>query len=267
MAGCGTGGEDPLPAHPVRILPLSVAVAEVVIDLVARERIVALPEQAAVPSFSNIVDRIDGIPLISADAERIVAFRPDLVILASYAPEGLVTVLRRAGIAVRQAVAPHDLDGVEAMILSIGAWTGEESKAAALVGKLRSGIREVRALIPSGARSARVVSLQGFGTTAGSETSFDAWVSLAGARNLAAERGVRGFRALSVEDLFAWQPDVLVVGKDPGGGAGLKGRILADPLYAPLRNRQILEIPFNHLTCLSHYGVESVRDLVRGLHP
>jgi iron complex transport system substrate-binding protein len=267
--GCGESlsHENSIPSHPSRILPLSVAVAEVVMDLVSRDRIVGMPEQAAVPSFSNISDRTAGLPLVSAEAERIVALRPDLVILASYAPEGLLSVLRRAGVPVRTVLAPHDLEGVASMIVAVGTWTGEQEQAQAMIRRLRSDMAEVRAAIPPGILAPRVVSLQGFGTTAGAETSFDAWARLAGARNLAAENGVRGFQSLSIEHLFAWAPDVLVVGLDPRPGSGIRARILSDPLYGPLRSCRILEIPFPHFTCVSQHAVEPVRDLVRGLYP
>jgi iron complex transport system substrate-binding protein len=267
LAGCGGSAPDAVPSHPRRILPMSVAVAEVVFGLVDRDRIVGLPEQAAVPAFSNLGDRIAGIPLVSAEAERLIALRPDLVILASYSPEGLFSVLQRAGIAVRAAAAPQDLEGLEAMIRSIGSWVGEPERAARMVVRLRSDLDDARLSIPPHRTAPRVVSLQGYGTTAGSGTSFDAWVRLAGGRNLAAERGIRGFQAMTVEHLFAWDPDVLVVGKDPVSGGSLRSTILTDPLFAPLRGRRILEIPFSHLTCLSQYGVETVRDLIEGLYP
>ena len=266
LVGCGRSGPDALPSHPRRILPMSVAVAEVVLGLVGRDRIVGLPEQAAVPMFSNLGDAIGSIPLVTAEAERLIALRPDLVILSSYSPEGLFAVLQRAGIAVRAAAAPPSLEGLEAMIRSIGSWVGEPERAETMVVRLRSDLRQARSRIPTDRAAPRVVSLQGYGTTAGSGTSFDAWVRLAGGRNLAAERGIRGFQAMTVEHLFAWAPDVLVVGKDPRGGS-LRSTILTDPLFAPLRRRRILEIPFAHLTCLSQYGVETVRDLVEGLYP
>lgn len=70
---------------PERIVPLTLSASEMLVDLVPRERIAALHEIAGSRAYSNIRDRIEGIRLIAPDVEEVIALRPDLVIVASYA--------------------------------------------------------------------------------------------------------------------------------------------------------------------------------------
>jgi len=55
------------------------------------------------------------------------------------------------------------------------------------------------------------MSLSGGMETLGKGALFDAVITTAGARNVAAENGVGPFRTTNVEHVLAWHPDALVV--------------------------------------------------------
>ena len=100
----------------------------------------------------------------------------------------------------------------------------------------------------------------------GGGTSHDALIRLAGGENVAAERGIRGAQRISAERVIAWNPEVIMVGANPESGASMKDVIRTNGVYAPLRDKKIVEIPYPRFSSVSHYIVEGLDDLVRGLY-
>ena len=112
----------------------------------------------------------------------------------------------------------------------------------------------------------RILTLVRGGWVTGSHTSHDALIRLAGGENVAAERGIRGARRISAERAIAWNPDVIMVGVNPESGESMKAAIHANGVYAPLRSKKIVEIPYPHFSSVSQYIVDGLGDLVRGLY-
>ena len=255
-----------IPAKPKKIVSLTLASSEILIDLVPPERITALHRIAADSSHSNIRERAKQFRLVGSDLEQIVALEPDLVIIASYSTKEFVEQLRRAGLPLYTVTEFDDVDSICRSIEALGKAVGEPERVREMVAHMRSEIEAIRRKIPANRPPKQVISLAQSGTTAGRRTSFDALINLAGARNVAAEQGIEMFGTISAEQVVAWDPDVIVVGKDPDTGSSLKARLLTDGAYATLRSRKIIEVPYPHLTCVSQYIVEGLRDLVEGLY-
>lgn len=256
-----------VPDKPRRIASMTLATSEILLELVPRERIAAMHEIAGNPLYSMIADRIEGIPLLPSDAERLIAVNPDLVLVASYSRKGFVEQLEYAGLPVRRFTRFHDVEDVIADVRRLGRLVGEPERAEALVRRMRSELRKIRSRIPRDAVPPRVLSLDSGGWTAGSETTFDALLRLAKARNVAAEHGVVGFARLSAEQVVAWNPGILVTPVDPSAAGSIRERIRSDPAYAPLRDCRIIEMPCALFTTVSHYIVEALRFLVEALYP
>jgi len=247
---------------PERIVPLTLSASEMLLDLVPRERIAALHEIADSSTYSNIRDRIEGIRLIAPDVEQVIALRPDLVIVASYARTEFLHQLQQATLPVVSFTEFQDLEAILGNILLLGDLVGEPERAEQMVWQARQAIQTVRSAIPRGVVPPRVLSLGEAWTVAGKDTGFHSLLSRAGARNLAAEQGIEGFGTISAEQLVLWDPDLIVVGKEPDSGLSLKQSLRSDPALASLRDKRIVEIPSPHFSCVSQYMVAGLREIV-----
>ncbi len=252
---------------PGRLIAMTLASAEMLMDLVDRRRIVGLHKLAGDAAYSNIADRIRDIPLIGSAPEKIISLRPDMVFVASYSSAGFLKHLRTAGVPVFQFSAFAGVEDIFGNILQMGRVVGEEEKARNLVLRARGRIRAIRSRIPPRARAPRILPLMGGGWTAGRDTSLDAMIRLAGGRNVAAARGVRGTRRISAEQAIAWNPEVILVGANPMSGRSLRSTLRAREAYAPLRDKRIIEIPSPRFSSVSQYIVRGLADLARVLYP
>lgn len=156
----------------------------------------------------------------------------------------------------------QDVEAILGNILLLGDLVGEPERAEEMVQQARQAIQTVRSAIPRGVVPPRVLSLGEAWTVAGKDTGFHSLLSLAGARNLAAEQGIEGFGTISAEQLVLWDPDLIVVGKEPDSGLSLKQSLRSDPALASLRDKRIVEIPSPYFSCVSQHIVAGLREIV-----
>ena len=252
---------------PERLIAMTLATAEMLLALAPRERIVGLHKLAGHPGYSNVADKVGSIPLIDSTPERIIDLKPDMVFVASYSSAAFLNHLRAAKVPVSKFSAFSDVADVFASIEKMGRLIGTEDKAQKLIKDARERIRAIRARIPENARPPRILTLVRGGWVTGGGTSHDALIRLAGGENVATEQGIRGARRVSAERIIAWNPDVIMVGAHPESGASMKDVIRANGVYAPLRAKKIVEIPYPRFSSVSQYIAGALDDLVRGLYP
>ena len=80
---------------------------------------------------------------ISADVPKILALEPDLVLTFSDLQAGIVAELVKSGVTVH-AFNQRDVEGIFAMIATLGGLIGEPQKSAALCAQLRTHLDEAR---------------------------------------------------------------------------------------------------------------------------
>ena len=88
---------------------------------------------------------------ISADVEKILALEPDLVLTFSDLQADIVAALIRRNVAVH-AFNQRDIEGILAMIRTLGALTGAQDRADALANSLEARLVEVRERTANGTR-------------------------------------------------------------------------------------------------------------------
>ena len=251
---------------PERLIAMTLATTEMLLALAPTERIAGLHKLAGHPGYSNVAEQAQGIPLIDSTPERIISLRPDVVFVASYSSAAFLNHLRVAKVPVFKFSAFSGVGDVFASIEKMGRLIGAEDKAQKLIEDARERIRAIRSRIPSNMKPPRILTLVRGGWVTGAGTSHDALIRLAGGENVATERGIRGARRVSAERIIAWNPDVIMVGMHPESGASMKDVIRANGVYAPLRAKKIIEIPYPRFSSVSQYIVDGLDDLVRGLY-
>jgi ABC-type Fe3+-hydroxamate transport system substrate-binding protein len=209
-------GDIVIPSKPMRIHTLSVGFDEITLQLVDPSRIAAIGTVTANPDYSNVTDIASLIPLkIGRDAEQILSAAPDLVVASPFADPNLLQALRNTGVPVVVADLVSSIDGQADNVRFLAYLYGEEGRGEAVAQDIQAHIARLNALTARHPRAewprALVLSAGHPLNAAGSGTTEEGVLTLAGLRNAAAEAGVVGNRDISLEVLPKLQPDLVIV--------------------------------------------------------
>ncbi len=166
--------------------------------LLAPERVAALEPLARDPALSFVAAQAARLPTVRADAEAVLALRPDLVLAGRYGAQGTVALLRTRGVRVVQIEEAEDFAAVAAQVTQVAGLLGVAARGQALVAEMG------RRLASAHKRAGRAVLWEAGGWTAGPGSFGDAVLRAAGLAN--AGTGGR----IGLEALLAARPDLLV---------------------------------------------------------
>jgi iron complex transport system substrate-binding protein len=209
---------------PVRVIPGNTAAAEIIAPLLGPERIAALPEQ--VDGYSSLDFGSHGFETIPRfarySAEPLIAMRPDLVVTHAWQAAETTAVLREQGTPVLVLKSATSYDDVRSTLLACAKLFHLETKGGEFVGALDARVAALREHAgPRAELRAIVYSNDGSGGwAAGSSTTGDTLIRLAGMRDAAAEAGIRGHSSCDFEKLIRIDPDVIVIGSQVRGEGG-----------------------------------------------
>ena len=199
---------------PRRVVSLAPNLTEIVFLLGQEEKLVGVTRYCNYPPRAAALSRIGGI--VDPDVERIVAADPDLLLCTTDGnPKERVKILEEMGIPCF-AVGPQNLDAVFETIERVGALLGVPEKGREEADALRVRAERVsRVRLAPSPRVLFVVSTSPI-IAAGNGTFLDELVRTSGGRNAAGGFAGR-YPRLSVEDLLAVVPDIILVAAMAGG--------------------------------------------------
>lgn len=259
-----------LSVPPKRIVSVSLATDEILVNLVERERIAALSTFAPKPG-SLIRDRVQGIPkFVDADVETIIALEPDLCFLASYNRAETRSILIDSGVPVFVFHRFDSLDDIRTNIRTVGQAVGAEGKADQLISQMDQKIRRVNEKLPPLGERPTALAYSTSGWVAGKGTLQAELFEAAGLRSAAAEFGINGFAKVSAERILMMDPDYLVIATGPSDTEHQKEWLSANPALASLRairQNRYLAIEEPLLSTVSHRMADSVVQLARQAYP
>jgi ABC-type Fe3+-hydroxamate transport system substrate-binding protein len=246
-----------------RILSLTPSWTVVVNAVGAGDRLVGVDELSDWPPPARRVPRVGSG--LSPSLERILALRPDLVLVATglNAPE-LAGELGRLGVRVliSRTVTFEDVYGD---IDQLGAAVGRREAAAAVVARLRARISAVERRVAGLPRpKTAVVVWTDPLTVIGSGTFVAEALRAAGGDNVAGD-SPQPYPQYSVERLLARAPAVIVVGKQSNGPA--LAPLLKLKTLPAVRDGRIHELDANLLFRPGPRLVDGIEALARVLHP
>jgi iron complex transport system substrate-binding protein len=189
--------------------------------------------------------------------------------VASYSLAETVESLKVSGATVFRFANFDSIEAIQGNIRLVGQTIGEESNAEKLIERMNAELSAVKARIPAGTKPPRVLSFYPSGDTAGGDTSFDAIVRAAGAINVAAEKGLRGFPKISAEQVAEWQPDFIIRGATPAKAAEARKQLLDNPVIGATeaaRNGRIITLDNRYLLSVSHHVTRAVSELADALY-
>jgi iron complex transport system substrate-binding protein len=267
---------DPLGIHatlrapPQRIVSIELSGDELLLELVAPDRLVGLTpyidDPATTPSAS-LAPRA-AARVTEGNPEALLALRPDLVVTAGYTRAEAIVLLEAAGVPVLGTGAHATLDDVLDAIAKLGDAVGEPERATALVASLRRRMQAVRDR-PALTHPPRVLVWEG-GFTYAAGTMPDDLVRRAGGIDAATEAGERGPVALTEEAAVAMAPDVILVPVEGSTPRWREPSLVGDaPVWQAVRavrEHRVYGVPRAWMGSVSHHAVralEAVADIVR----
>ena len=251
---------------PPRVASLNLTADELLVEMLPADRLVAVTRWADDPDMSNVAGRVpaSAVRLPRADLERLIALRPDLVVVSEFTDADFLRLLEKSGLRHHRMSGLDTLDGIRAAILDLGRAVGAEPAAARLVSRYDAVLAELRRRL-AGAPRPRVL-YWGDPHTAGAGTTIGSLVEAAGGTNVARELGVSGIVPLAGEKAFGADPDAFLVTAGSGAAAALRGHPLLSRTRA-VRQGRVVEMPNRLLFTLSDRAADAAWWLAARLHP
>jgi len=194
---------------PARVVSLNLCLDQLVLAVAAPGQVAAVSDVAQDPHLSAQWQAARAVPAVRARVEEILALRPDLVLLDSFAPVHIVSLLERAGVRVAQFPEAATFDDGVARLRAIAAALGRVDMGATLAEEMQR--RQATIVGSPGDRRPLAAVWQANGFTVGVGTVQDDLLRRAGFRNLAAERSAGPFEPLPLEALVRAAPDLLIL--------------------------------------------------------
>jgi iron complex transport system substrate-binding protein len=251
---------------PRRVASLNLTADELLVELLPPERLVAVTRWADDPDMSIVAGRVPATAerVQRADLERLIALRPDLVVVSEYTDADFLHLLARSGLRHHRMTGLSSPAGIRAAIVELGRVVGRRETADRLASRMDRILGELARHL-AGTCPPRVLYWAD-PHTAGAATAFGSLIESAGGRNVGRELGLHGIVPLSGERAFGADPDVWLVSQ----GSGAKQALLRHPLLSrtrAAREGRIVEMPNRLLVTLSDRTADACWWLAARLHP
>jgi iron complex transport system substrate-binding protein len=266
----------PLFAQPTRIVSTSPSITEMLYALGLGPKVVGVTAYCDYPAEARSKPHIG--TFLQPDYERILALRPDLVLVIKN-PAGVVDRLRSLGLRAEE-LDQDTVEGILKSIDAIGRMTGTGPRAAKLTAEIRESLQRVRRQAANRPRRS-VLFLVGRapGTLqnmvgAGPGTFLDELLTLAGGRNILASSPIP-YPKVSLEQILASDPGVIIDMGDYAHGKAIDAERTRNELalWAPLTRLSAVRSRRLHAVTASYFVVPGPRmtlaaaDFLRYLHP
>ncbi len=256
---------------PKRVVSQTVGTDELLLALADPSQIAALSHIAKDPAYSPVAKEAGKYPILqTSDAESILKFHPDLVLIASYTRAETKTLLQRAGVKLLSLDHFESLDDLYANARTIGAALGHPDRAEKIIRVWQQRVATLQAKL-QGVRSVRVLAASTYPFTAGAETTFQDVCDHAGALNVAAEAGIKGHQPTPTEKLLTWNIEALVASGEEGShGSHIVARLREIPSYKflpAMKAGRVVLVSGPRMASTAQARLDAYAELARALHP
>ncbi len=253
---------------PRRVVSQAVGTDELLLALADPAQVAALSHISRSEEFSAVAKAAAAYPqLKGGDAEDILRFQPDLVLMTSYSRAELVAQVKRTGVRVLVMERFESLEDAYANLRTLAAELGHPERAEAILQSCRQRVAVLAARL-KGVKPVRVLAPSTYAYTAGSDTTFQDLCDHAGAINTAAEAGLKGHAPTPGEQLLAWRVEVLVMTGSSCEEALARYRTLTPYRLLPaLQQGRCALIARNLISSVTHHRIDAYEQLARQLHP
>lgn len=199
-----------LPLRPHRIVSLNLCADQLLLDLADRDQIAALNSNARDPFMSAVAARANGYRLTRGGAEDVLALDPDLIVGAPAFRTATLRSLSGKAYPALELPPANSYAEITAQIARVAQATGHPERGARLVRAMEVAL----AGLPRTGKGRIAAYYQRRGYLTGTGTLVDELMARAGLVNLATKLGQGPLARLSLEQMVAAQPDILIVEAD-----------------------------------------------------
>lgn len=212
MVGQGAAAQP----KPQKIMSLKICTDELLLDLVAPERIASVTFMSQEPAALRHWPQGAKVNANYGSAEEILATKPDLILTDPYMAPSLRRLLAKTGAKIIEVPPAEDFDQIRATTRMVAKALGEEARGEQLIAQMDADLAAVAANRP--AKPIRVAEWGNGGYVPGAGGLLGTMLKAAGAVSI--ENGAMAY--YDVEALIAAKPDLLVYGDTYRGMATLR---------------------------------------------
>lgn len=244
----------------MRVASINMCADQLLLLMAPRENIVSLSYLSADPQYSSWTEQASKFPLNHAGAEELVSLAPDLVLAGQYSDPMVIRLLRQQGIVVYQMTRPQHLEQLFDEALAVGKLLGREEVAKQLI---QTWQRDIARLLEQGSapEQPRLAIVGPNGFTEGAGSLRDQMLQQAGIINTAAELGLVGNSAFTLEQLITARPDLIALEDSTRNVNSMAQRLLQHPAIGNLATMTI-ELPANMWSCPGPSYVQALGALI-----
>lgn len=256
LAGCETEQAARAPARPLRVVSLDYCADQYVLELLPRERILAVSSEAAKP-FSYKRASAAGLRQIPSRAEDVLVLRPDLVVRSYGGGPDAARFLAQAGVPVLQIGYAGDLPAVRRTLLEVAEGLGERAQGEALARSMDARLAQLRRNRQAG----RALYMIQAGVTTGPGSLVHEMMAAAGLENFQTEEG---WRPLPLERLAYERPDLVALAVFGTGYQDGWTAARHPVARAQLEERPVVPLEGAWTACGGWFVLDAVEALARG---
>lgn len=221
LTGCSPTGQTPTTQYitddlgrlvtingtPQRIVSLAPSNTEILFALGLGDKVVGVTDYCNYPPEALNKTKVGGY--INPDIEKIVALKPDLVLVAYGTPMDVINSMVGLGLTVF-GIKTTNLDDLLNDIRTVGKITGKEAEAIALTSQMESKIKAITDVTSQLGQRPRVFYILWNGPlwTAGSGTFINELIEKAGGVNIC--ENITGYSEVSLEYVLACNPQIII---------------------------------------------------------
>jgi iron complex transport system substrate-binding protein len=254
-----------------RIVAIGGDVTEILYALKAEAKIAAVDSTSQFPPEA-LKDKKNVGYMRALSAEGVLSANPTVILAAKDAgPPDVVAALKASAVPYVEVPDDHTPEGAVAKIRFIAKLVGAETAGDALAKSLEqdfAALAQDRAKIAKPVRAIFVLTVQnGRATVAGTNTSADAVIKLAGAENAAA--GIEGYKPLVEESAMQLAPEAIVTMRHSSSTFKSDDILAVKGLQASPagQNKRIIEMDGLYLLSFGPRSAHAARDLMAALYP
>lgn len=244
---------------PTRIVSVNHCADQFLLHLGLNERVRSLSFMAGDPDISPHADSLPDIYLNRGRAAEILPLRPDLVVGGTWGAAFALGRLEALGVPVLRLAPVTKLDETASTLKALGDTAHLDSR------RQLEAFSEERAAIAAraqGRKKPTALAIEARGLTSGAGSLRHELMALAGLHNLAAEQGIGAYGRLTLEQILALKPDLLIHVPYAPERPALAEDIFRHPAFDPWRaSGRLITIPTRVFNCGTPHALEAARQM------
>lgn len=285
LAGNGTrvikdakGYEVRIPEHPKRIVSFSLSCDEILLGLVEPERIASVSYLCDDAGISHVVEkskavkeRIKGTPSV----ERIMALKPDLVILGDWWTPDSIQTIRDMGISVYVYKTPYTVEDIKNAVREIADVVDAKQQGEAMIKEYDEKIAKAQDVIKAAniKQEKKIVVMSGHGVIGTKGSLFADICKYANVDNCMEQLQTGQNTTVSKEFIVQSNPDVIIM---PGWNGApthtleTEKELLNDQSLQSVKaiqNKNLVTLSGQDMYCVSQYVADSILAIDKLVYP